>query len=303
MSSSFLGRAREIAAVVAPTTVVTALLFYFGYVALRARFRYYGVDLDLVDLTLQETLLYGVEVLYPPVLVVALIGLLVTGLHAGVRWLLAAPERDVVSGWLGVLLVLVGLLALARGLVGFLVAGVSAGEHFPVTPLALALGSVAVAYGGWVLHTVAARRHDWSGESDLRQAARRSVGWLALVGVASAFWATNEFAAAHGRGKAEEFAEGLPARPHVLLHTREPLRGVPCGVEYQDGGDEAGAYRHRYQGLRLLVESGGRLFVVPAHWRDGRDGGTPSRTLVVPYGDEVRVELRPTPRVPPRTDC
>ncbi|MBB1261724.1 hypothetical protein [Streptomyces alkaliterrae] len=288
---------------VAPTTVVTALLFYFGYVALRARFRYYGVDLDLVDLTLQETLLYGVEVLYPPVLVIALIGLAVTGLHAGVRWLLSAPERDVASGWVGVLLVLVGLLALVRGFVGFLVARVGAGEHFPVTPVALALGSAAVAYGGWMLHTVAARRRAWPAESNLRQTARRSVGWLALVGVASAFWATNEFAAAHGRGKAEEFAEGLPARPHVLLHSKEPLRGVPCGVEHRDGGAGAGEFRHRYKGLRLLVESGGRLFVVPAHWRDGRDGGTPSRTLVVPYGDDVRVELRPTPRLPSRPDC
>ncbi|WP_433022745.1 hypothetical protein [Kribbella sp. CA-294648] len=97
-ASSVRERLWALANVIAPTTVVTTLLFYFGQVATTARFRYFGVYLEMVDLTLQEMLLYGVEAVYPPLIVLAILCLLVLAAHTVIRWLLSSPQRDAVTG-------------------------------------------------------------------------------------------------------------------------------------------------------------------------------------------------------------
>jgi uncharacterized membrane protein len=294
MTASLPGRLREAATIIAPATAVTALLFFFGYVATRARLRYFGVYLDMVDLSVRETALYGVEAIYPPVVLLAFAGLLATGLHAGARWLLASPRRDLVSGWAGAFLVVAGVLAFARGVTGFLLPAVSRGEPLAVTPLGLGLGVLGVAYGGWLLHTVGARRDARLAAPAVRRIGRHAAGWAALIVLASSFWAVNEFAAAYGRGRAEDDAARLAHWPEVVLYTREPLAELPCGVDHTVSAPADGEPTHRYTGLRLLVEAGDRLFLVPAVW-DEAD----SRTLVVSYDATVRLELRPPPVTPP----
>jgi hypothetical protein len=56
----------------------------------------------------------------------------------------------------------------------------------------------------------------------------------------------------------------------------------PSGAELETMLNPAGGeiYRYRYRGLRLLVASGGRLFLVPAPWR-----ASEGRTPVIPYND------------------
>ena len=46
-------------------------------------------------------------------------------------------------------------------------------------------------------------------------------------------------------------------------------------------------YRHCYTGLRLLLRSGGRFFLLPEHWTPGQ-----APVLVVAESDSVRVEFR-----------
>ncbi|GAB3949341.1 hypothetical protein [Streptomyces sparsus] len=298
MTASLPGRLRVAATIIAPATAVTSLLFFFGYVATRARLRYFGVYLDMVDLSVRETMLYGVEAIYPPLVLFAFAGLLATGLHAGARWLVASPRRDLVSGWAGAFLVVVGVLAFARGVTGFLLPTVSRGEPLAVTPLGLGLGVLGVGYGSWLLHTVGTRRDARLAAPAVLQIGRHAVVWALLIALASSFWVVNEFAAAYGRGRAEDDAARLAFRPEVVLYTREPLAELPCGVDHAPsrppGGSEGSEPRHRYTGLRLLVEAGNRLFLVPAHWDEAE-----SRTLVVPYDSTVRLELRPPPATPP----
>jgi hypothetical protein len=52
---------------------------------------------------------------------------------------------------------------------------------------------------------------------------------------------------------------------------------------------ENGGFRYRYEGLRLLLTSDGRLYLVPQQWSED------SRTTVVTYDENVRVQLIPTP--------
>jgi hypothetical protein len=303
-----LGRLRELAAFVAPTTVATALLFYFGYVATRSRFEYFGVYLDMTDLSNQSLLLYGLEVVYVPAALGFLAVLLIVGLHAAVSWLATGAERDSVTLLVALAAALGGLLLAGRALVGMLVPRVEENEPVPgTTALALAAGPVLLAYAAWIAGRVASRQSiegneptrgwvrfaAWSaGErgSRLRHGAVACVIGLAVAGL---FWAANEFAWAYGEGRAYDDALRMPERPAVVLESREQLAGPPPGITESvlvAGRTAAdGGFRYRYEGGRLLLASGGRLYLVPRHWTKE------SRTTVVPYDENVRVQLLPTP--------
>ncbi|MCM2423678.1 hypothetical protein [Streptomyces sp. RKAG293] len=310
MDGQIWARLWTVANVIAPTTALTTLLFYFGYVATTARFRYFGVYLDMVDLSLQEMLLYGVEVVYPPLIVLAVISLLVIAAHTAVRWMVSSSDRDAITGWVGLFTVLLGLLAFTRGVVGLLIPRVARTETIATTPVCLGCGALAIAYGLGLLRTFAIRwdRHraavadppadpmpaahsgelaDWLESPAVRRISRYALAWVAVIVVAGSFWTANSFAAAYGRGRALDDAASLEHRPEVVLYTKEPLRDVPTGVEQTEvAAAEKDTYRFRYRGLRLLVESNGRLFLVPARWIAGS-----SETLVVPYDDSIRIGL------------
>jgi hypothetical protein len=293
-------RVKELANVVAPLTLITSLLLYFGYVGTRARLEYFGVYLGMTGLSNQDLMLSGLEVVYFPAAMVFLALLLAAVLHAAVTWLLTAPGRDTANLVIAAVAATLGTLAIARALVGLLQVRVSRAEVPGTTPLALALGPCLVAYAGWigwhVLHRRAARAptgsrllawYDSSQVRLLRRIGAVGVGGLLVAGL---FWAANSFAWAFGSGRAYEDAVHLPERPEVLVDTRERLVDPPPGItETPLAGAPPTAYHYRYRGLRLLLAADGRLYLVPAEWTDQ------SRTLVVPYDDAVRIELIPRP--------
>jgi hypothetical protein len=51
----------------------------------------------------------------------------------------------------------------------------------------------------------------------------------------------------------------------------------------------ASRYRFRYTGLRLIVRSGGKYFLVPAGW-SSQNGAS---AFVIPDGDDFRLEFQP----------
>jgi hypothetical protein len=57
------------------------------------------------------------------------------------------------------------------------------------------------------------------------------------------------------------------------------------------------AYRYRYDGLKLLLQSGDQDVLVPATWT--ADNGT---TIVLPRTDSLRLEFTP-PSATPATTC
>jgi hypothetical protein len=302
-------RLKQLTSVIAPTTIATSLLIYFGYVATRSRFDYFGVYLDMTDLSNQTLLLYGLEVVYVPAALAFLSALVVIAVHAGVTWLLASAAQDSTKFLVALAAVLGGLLLVGRALVGMLVAGVVDTEVPGTTPLALACGPIMIAYGAWIAGQVAGNRTAVvDGPSDGRldrfarwyaagKASRLRRGALACVvalAVTGLFWAAHQFAWAYGAGRAYDDALKLPERPGVILASKEQLGDLPPGVT-ETVATGAGSvakdatFRYRYHGLRLLLASGGRLFLVPENWT------TQSRTLVIPYDANVRIQLTPPP--------
>jgi hypothetical protein len=118
---------------------------------------------------------------------------------------------------------------------------------------------------------------------------KRSGVQLALVGVLvtmSLFWAVADYAGAVGQQRAKALAASLPYQPGVVLHSPQRLHiDAPGVVETELEGAES-AYRYRYEGLRLLLHSNKKYFLLPADWTP--QGGA---VIVLPEGDAPRLDF------------
>ena len=289
-------RLRELANLIAPTTVITALLVYFGAVYTDGRLAYYGIQLGLADLATHDLILYGTEGIYVPIALLFTAVLLALAVHGVVIWLVAAPGRRAATMLTAAAIGTAGLLCTARALIGIFVPGVAATEPTAVTPLSLAVGPLLVAYSGWILAKVAAGRLD---RSPLRgtptglitPARRTAIVAVVMLTLTGLFWATNRFAFTLGLSRSYGEAVDGAGAYRLVLDTKDQLTDPPPGVTVTPltGGPD-NPFRYRYQGFRLVLESGGRLFLVPHQWT--RD----ARTLVLPYDESVRIELIPPPK-------
>ncbi|TYK45085.1 hypothetical protein [Actinomadura decatromicini] len=261
-----------------PTTVIAAVLFWYGYVATYQRFRYFGVYLELADLSNQDLLLYGTETMLPfgAVLLGFLLALL--GAHLGVIRLRTARRawipRAVLAGC-----ALVGVYLAFRALVGILVSRVSEEETPGVTPLSLTLGPSLLVYA---LYQRARLRGPRPARTRPEIAAVALAAGIAVIGL---FWAATSFAGAYGESRGYRDALQLSRRPEVVLRAKTPI----LGLRAEDRGKRE-TFRYEYRDLRLLLESNGRLFLIPAHWTAG------SSTVIVPYDANVQVQLIPAHR-------
>ena len=255
---------------VAPVTLISAVLFYFGYVAARAQYDYFGLDVDVIGLSTRAYVMRSPQPLLTPMLVLVLGGVAVVALHHWVR-------RQAAEPWFGRLVTIVlgvGLALLVAGtvlLAGFSLVGGWA-YYALVTPVLLGGGAALVAYA-----------------LRLRGGRLEPRIMLLWAGVAACvIWATATTAQWTGRGLAMEQARNLRSLPSVVLDTRERLH-VPAtaGVEEvvrPDAGEDE--YRFRYWRLRLLIQGDDRMFLVPDTWSAG---GT---TILVRLDDDVRVQFQ-----------
>lgn len=249
---------------VAPATFLTALLFYFGYVSSRAQYRYFGLDVDTIGLSTQDYVMRSPQALLVPALLLAALGactLIVARVLGDTEFSPSTLRRAYVGG----------ALLVAAG-VGMLVGyrWVGGWPSYPmVTPLLLVCGLSVV---GWLWHRTGVR----SG----------AVGFILVAVATCLFWATATLAQWTGLGVAQRTARNLDELPAVVIDTKERLYLGDGVVEESRLPDEEGQeFLYRYRNLRLLVQAGDRMFLVPDTW-------VPSgSTLVVSLGD-VRVRFR-----------
>lgn len=276
--------------VIAPATLITGLLFYFGYVSSRAFFLYFGVDVDVLGLSNQQFVMRSPGALFIPVMVILLSAAAVLVVHRALRRRLAASAEarrrvSTVLAWCGVGLLLAGLT------LAFCYAFLAAWPYYGfATAASLAIGAGLAAYAASTAHPPgdAAR-------------ARPLVVLLVAVLVAGTFWATAVVAEWWGRGQARTQAADLSTLPAVVLDTRERLApGTPAVTVIElekeldaEGAPRAGQFAYRYHGLRLLVRGEDRLFLVPDQWSPN------ASTLVVPLDDDIRVRFRFFPDADP----
>jgi hypothetical protein len=285
-------RIKGVAEVVAPLTLLTALLSYFGYVSSYAQFAYFGIDLTTLGLSTRDLVLRSVAALYVPLVVLLAAGLVAYLLHGAVRDVLAAGVRRRLLRVTGVLTAAVGVVLVARAGYGIAVPVVAEKERLATTPLCLGLGALWCGYGA---HLATAARRPTGGAGTASVRANRAVAVaVGAVLVLSLFWATNSFASAYGRGQAAEDSVRLAERPAIVLDTKERLYLRSPGVEETalPVADEQ-EFHFRYRGLRLLIEANGKLFLVPERWQEG--GGV----VVLPHDESSRAQFEPGVRPTP----
>lgn len=257
------------AGIVTPITLVTGLLFYFGYVSARAQYEYFGIDVDTIGLSTQDYVMRSPQPLLVPLLVLTVLAVGALLLHNALRPTPTGVRRARLSS---IVVLLLGVVAL------FAYPFLGSVPFYPlIVPALLGLSAAALGYLTYLRGSLDPDRG--------RQPAL--IALLAIVTVTSAFWATATTAQYSGRGLAKSDAERLDRFPVVILDTREQLAlRNPLIEETALRPSPAQTFRYRYRGLRLLVVGKDRLFLVPHTWTAS------NTTIVLPLNDTIRVQFQ-----------
>jgi hypothetical protein len=279
--------------IIAPVTVLSALLFYFGYVSSRTQYEYFGIDVDTIGLSTRDYVMRSPQPLLFPLLVLTLLAVGGLRLHATIVRRIAdatagsgEPTRiaryDRVARWTRI----TGWTMVGLGVV--LILGYSLVREWAaynlVIPLLLSVGAVLIGYAS----RMSRQLHPEATPADASAVTQRRVasGLLFVFIVANLFWATATLAQWTGRGVARNDANHLDRLPSVILDTKERLYLRDATVEESVLPSEVGQkFHYRYRHLRLLIHGHDRMFLVPDRW-------SPSNTtLMVPLDGSVRVQF------------
>ncbi|MCP2244135.1 hypothetical protein [Lentzea aerocolonigenes] len=262
----------------APTTVLTALLFYFGTRHATYFCEWFGVHYSVLGLSAPDYLIRSADGMFVPLTVLAAAGLAALW---GYRFLHAtlAPRtwRALVKRAVPVLVVL-GFVLLLLGLTGIAVPALLR-RMAGLPGLCVALGVV--------LFPVAERLHA-ANSGKLASGAVPVIQWtftfvLATIGL---FWAVTDYSAAVGAARGYEYETKLGGMQGTTVFSTKDIGVRGPGVTVTTCTAPDAAYRFRYDGLVLVLQSGGQSFLLPKGWNQ-RDGVA----VVLPRSNDVRLEF------------
>lgn len=276
-------KALKVLGAVLPPGTVVALLFFFGYSYSQSFYGQFGLSVDALGLTTSDFLVRSSHVLIPAVRILSLALVAAVAVHVSLRWASGLPTHPTsFARVIGVVLLCAGLFLMAFSLWGDFGA-------FTVSTLWLA-GSLAACYGVWWAW-VAGRQTGELGAAGQRIGSRdRAVvsGILLLAGFGlvayGAFEVTRVSARQTGIARAEYVQDHCAEYPRIRVYSTVRLGLSWPGVEEQSLPWEAGDFRIRYDGVRLLNQRNGMYLVWPAD-RSPLDG-----VSVLPEDDRLRIE-------------
>ncbi|MBG0824144.1 hypothetical protein HS048_25890 [Planomonospora sp. ID91781] len=287
-SSDFARLWHVLANVVAPTTLVTSLMVYFGWVQSNIVYGAFGMDQSVLRLSLQDYMFRSVGATMEPLAwllfaIVVLVPLhvlfvrLLSGHRAVARWVVPAVAA---VGFVLCLVWIIGGTGVFR-------------SALPIVPMSLGLGVMLLGYAVH-LHAVVVHRRIWpSGESPaLRIVGRVSFAGLLLL---TLLWSAAVYAQIRGAGMAGDLLADSRRLPGVVVYAPDRLRIEGPGVverELRPSPGEKPRYRYRYDGLRLLIRADRHYFLLPVCWTVGGD----SRAIALPEDPAVRLEFFRLPR-------
>ena len=272
--------------VVAPAGVLTAVLYYFGFTRERVLLAHFGIDLGSVGYTSTDFLVRSAGTLFVPLVVVLLLALAAAFAHHVLAFVVGrVPSRRRWIVWVS--LVVVAGVAVLLGAVGlFRRADPALGSL--TAPIALGSGAVLLAYAAdSAAHSAPAGVSTaLTGTRVLRRTVTAALVLLSL------FWLTSDIAQRRGTAAARAFEASLALQAQAVVYSGQRLQITGPGVDMETlDGDEA-LYRFRYNGLRVLLHSGGHWFLLPVGWTS-----TNGFTVVLLPDDDpgIRVDLAPSP--------
>ena len=160
-------------------------------------------------------------------------------------------------------------------------------DRYPVQrPWLLAIGVVLLAYGTWVADkTDPMPRTSPFGRGIWRRYPPVIVGFVVLL---CTFWSFSAYASQIGGAESRDMVkENLTSLPLVVVYSARDLHLDAAGVQVESIDGPDAAFRFRYRGLRLLVFSDDKYFLLPVNWTDEKDVA-----IVLRDSDDLRVELQ-----------
>lgn len=269
--------------VIAPTTFLTALAFYFGWALTSARSLYFGIDASTLDFSTRDYVLRSTDALFVPLSLVVIGGLVAVGFHTLISaWMASGAGRRLLRSFAAIGVV-AGLTIFVIGVVTLL--GFPFPSHYLVRPMTPGVGAILLAYMLWLTGRLA--QPMWEPRVSVSRPASMTVVALVLsLAMLSAFWTISSYAKIEGESRAARLAATLGSRPRVIVLSKERLfiRG-PGTYEARLSG---GGFRFRYSGLRLLVRSNGKYFLLPNGWSVSRGAA-----IVLSESETLRFAFRP----------
>jgi hypothetical protein len=277
---------KAIGSVVAPASLITALMFYFGVQHANFYFNYFGVNYTVMGLTTQDFLLRSADGLFLPMLILAMAVLLLL-------WAYRLSSGRMSKRQIRSLQRAMAVIALACGVccaVLVVAATVDPGtfnRFYGLPGVLLAAGPLFLALASHL------QRQESRGRGGASPAWLAVLEWGALFIVVSVglFWSVTDYSAVVGATRGARTAAKLPAAPAATLYSQERLslpaltaRELICP---QPDSTEA-AYLYRYENLKLVFASESQYLFLPTGWPD--EGGI---ALVIPRSDSLRLEFVP----------
>lgn len=280
-TEGFTRLTRLVGRVAAPITLVTALMVYFGWVSTGGTFDVFGIDRSVLGFSTQDYLLRSLNATFKPLTALLLASLVLVPGHAAlVRFL--RPRRRAAHAVCWTIAAL-GLVVVGCGMLGLLGLAAYPGS-FPVTPIGLGLGVLSIGYASVLAQMTELRPRLQRAEPPIAFEILPRVAAAAVV-VLTLFWSVAVFAQAHGRAVARSLVVESRSLPQITIFAEERLHLDGPGVREAELTGAEARYRFRYDGLRLLVRSNDRLFMLPTPWRPG------GHAIVLPDDPTLRIEL------------
>jgi hypothetical protein len=278
--------------IIAPTSLLTGLLFYFGRSRAAGYYRYFHVNSTVLDLSTNDYLFSGVDGLFVPVAEAALLALVLLWLN---RLLLTRVPPGARRRAVRVLVPGAGLIGAVLVVLAFtdlITEGRVFGTNSARGGLCLVIGVIMLVYAVRLLRL--SLPAPTAGQRPATGLAEWGAAFL-LVSI-GLFWAADAYAFGVGTGGAITFYRALPTVPEAILYSQQSLSLAVPGVTEVRCSDPDAAYRFRYDGLRLIREAGDQYLLLPVTW--DRTTGT---AVLIPRSGSIRLEFR-APGAPP-TAC
>jgi hypothetical protein len=273
----------EVLAVIGPTSLLTGILYYFGYVSTSAYYFYFGVSLSALDYSTANYLVNSADTLFKPAATLLILLIAGFGVHALLGQALSLLGRHLARYvalslcGAGAGLAVVGLLGLYGDLDGL------------TASLSLAASGLLLEYGVWTATQFAALPPRIGALIGSGAQLRR--GLIAALAMVALFWAVDDLATARGTANARLFEQSLLLQPQAVVYSKDDLHlpGPGIGVTLLAG--KSTAYHFRYNGLRQLLYTHDRWFLLPVGWTH-QNGST---VIVLPDDPgRTRVDLAPS---------